>query len=130
MNRVKVVRLLIPALVVGTLIATTFSPDVRPTLVGAFGERPFGLPVASVVAVAEFVVFLPLLWSLYHFAKIAEQAAKEGVGLGKIRLLIYAATVGQRQPALRPSQLASLFGLIYFAVICAAWIVYASSKGI
>lgn len=112
------------------LVGTTFSPEVRPTLVQAFGEHPFGLPVVFVVASFQLVLFLPLLWAFHHLTRIAEQALKDGRGVGKIGLLVYVAGVGRRHPGLRRSQFACVFGLLYFIAICAAWIAYASMRGI
>ena len=130
MNRTTIARFLLPTLIVVVLIGTTFSPDARPTLVQAFGESPFGLPVTIVVAFAQLILFLPLLWVLYHLVRIAEQALKDGNGIGKIGLLIYITSVGQRHPELRRSQIVCLLGLLYFVAICAAWISYASMRGI
>jgi hypothetical protein len=129
-SRTTIARCLLPILILVVLIGTTFSPDVRPTLVQAFGESPFGLPVTIVVAFAQLVLFLPLLWVFYHLTRIAEQALKDGSGVGKIGLLVYLTSVGQRHPELRRSQIACLFGLLYFMAICAAWISYASVRGI
>jgi hypothetical protein len=129
-NRTTIARFLLPTLIVVVLIGTTFSPDARPTLVQAFGESPFGLPVTIVVAFAQLILFLPLLWVLYHLVRIAEQALKDGNGIGKIGLLIYITSVGQRHPELRRSQIVCLLGLLYFVAICAAWISYASMRGI
>jgi hypothetical protein len=119
-----------PALIYALLIGTTFSPSVQPVLVKAFGAAPFGLPVTPVVAAAMAVLFFPFALALHHFVLIAERAAADGHGLGKIGLLAYAASVGQRHPELRRSQLISLAGLLYFVSVCAAWIFYADSKGI
>ena len=130
MNRTTIAKYLVPALILAVLVGTTFSPDVKPTLVQAFGENPFGLPVTIVVALVQLILFLPLLWVFHHLGRIAEQALKDGNGIGKIGLLIYAAGVGQRHPELRRSQVACLLGLLYFAAICAAWIFYASLRGI
>jgi hypothetical protein len=121
---------LMPALIYALLIGTTFSPDIQPFLAKAFGAAPFGLPVALVVAGAVALVFLPLVLALHHVVLIAERAAMDGRSLGKIGLLAYAAGVGQRHPELRRSQRISLLGLIYFVLVCAAWIAYADAKGI
>lgn len=120
----------VPALIYALFVGTTFSPDVQPVLVAAFGARPFGLPVAPVVAGCVAVLLLPFVLAVYHFMRIAERAASEGHGLGKIGLLSYALTVGRRHPDLRRSQLLALVGLVYFILVCAGWIVYADSKGI
>jgi hypothetical protein len=119
-----------PALIYALLVGTTFSPGVQPVLVKAFGAEPFGFPVAPVVAGAIVVLFLPFALALHHFMLIAERAAVDGRSLGTIGLLAYAASVGQRHPDLRRSQLISLAGVLYFVLACAAWILYADSKGI
>ncbi|HEX2084013.1 MAG TPA: hypothetical protein VHF86_11100 [Xanthomonadaceae bacterium] len=106
------------------------APYVRRVLVKAFGAMPFGFPVAPVVAAAVAVLLLPFALALRHFMLIAQQAAKDGSSLGSFGLLAYALGVGRRHPDLRRSQLISLIGLVYFVLICAAWIVYADSKGI
>lgn len=120
----------VPALIYALFIGTTFSPDVRPVLAKAFGASPFGLPVAVVVAAAMSVLFLPFAYAIHHFMLIAEQALAEGRGVGKIELISYAATVGQRRPELRRSQMIVLGGLVYFAMVCIGWIVYADARGI
>ena len=120
----------VPALIYALVVGTTFAPDVRPVLVKAFGAMPFELPVVPVVASAVAVLLLPFALALHHFTLIAQQAARDGSSLGSLGLLAYAASVGRRHPELRRSQLVSLFGLVYFVLVCAAWIVYADSKGI
>ena len=120
----------VPALIYALVVGTTFAPDVRPVLVEAFGAMPFGLPVAPVVAAAVAVLLLPFALALRHFMLIAQQAARDGSSLGSLGLLAYAASVGGRHPELRRSQLIALLGLVYFVLVCVAWIVYADSKGI
>lgn len=121
---------IVPALIYALLVGTTFSPDLQPFLAQAFGTTPFRLPVVLVVAVAVAILFLPFALALHHFMLIAERAAMDGSSLGKIGLLAYAISVGQRHPELRRSQRISLFGLVYFVLVCAAWIAYADSRGI
>lgn len=120
----------LPALVYALFIAVPFFPDVQPVLVKAFGSRPLGQPVMLVVALAQAILLLPFVFALHHFMRIAEQAAKDGRGLGKVGLLVYTMTVGQRHPHLRRSQVFSLIGLVYFVALCGAWIAYADMKGI
>ena len=120
----------LPALVYVLFIGVTFFPDVQPVLVKAFGSKPFGLPVTFVVALAQAILLLPFVFAIHHFMRIAEQAARDGHGIGKVGLLVYAMTVGQRHPQLRRSQVFSLMGLIYFVALCGAWIAYADARGI
>lgn len=119
-----------PALMYALLVGTTFSPSLQPFLVKAFGAAPFGLPVALVVAAVVALVLLPFALALHHFMLIAERAALDGSSLGKIGLLAYALDVGKRHPELRRSQRMALFGLVYFVLVCAAWIAYADARGI
>ncbi|HEY1138897.1 MAG TPA: hypothetical protein VGE88_01650 [Lysobacter sp.] len=121
---------ILPALIYALFVGTTFSPDLRPFLIQAFGAAPFGLPVALVVAMTVAVLLLPFALALHHFMLIAEQAAKDGSSLGKIGLLAYALGVGQRHPDLRRSQRIFLSGLVYFVLVCAGWIAYADSRGL
>ena len=130
MNRSIISRFLLPVVILAVLVGATFSPEVRPTLVRAFGETPFGLPVTFVVAVAQLILFLPLLWALHHLVLIAERARKDSRFTGQFGLLVYLFGVGQRHTDLRRSQMACLFGLLYFAAICAGLIYYAAKLGI
>lgn len=130
MTRKSKASYVVPALIYVLFVGTTFSPEVQPVLTKAFGTSPFGLPVTVVVAAAMSVLFLPFVYAIHHFMLIAEQAGAEGRSVGKIGLLSYAATVGQRRPELRRSQMISLGGLVYFVVVCVGWIVYADAKGI
>ena len=120
----------LPAVICLLFVGTTFSPDVRPVLVKAFGAEPFGYPVTVVVAIAQGLVLFPFAFALHHFMRIAERAAADGHGVGKIGLLVYAASVGQRHPELRRSQAIAVAGLAYFIVVCGIWIAYADAKGI
>jgi hypothetical protein len=120
----------LPALIYILLIGTTFSPDVQPVLVKAFGAEPFGFPVTLVVAIAQAVLLFPFVFAIHHFMLIAEQAAADGHSIGKVGLLAYAASVGQHHPHLRRSQMISVAGLIYFILVCGVWIAYADAKGI
>ena len=130
MPRRSTISYAVPLLSHALLVGTTFSPDVQAFLTAAFGPKAFGLPITLVAAGAVAILFLPFTLAVHHFMRIAERAAAEGHGLGKIGLLAYAAGVGQRHPDLRRSQLMSLAGLVYFVVLCAAWIAYADAKGI
>jgi hypothetical protein len=129
-NRKSTTSYVVPGLIYALLVGTTFSPDIQPFLVKAFGATPFGLPVSLIVSGAVAILFLPFAIALHHFMLIAERAALDGNSLGKIGLLAYAVSVGHRHPELRRSQLISLFGLVYFVLVCAAWIAYADSRGI
>src|SRR5687767_15388292 len=120
----------LPAMVYAVLIGTVFSPDVRPVLAEAFGLEPLGFPVVWVVAAAQAILLLPFIFAIHHFMLIAEQAAADGHSVGKIGLLTYLASVGERHPHLRRSQIISLGGMIYFALVCGLWIAYADAKGI
>lgn len=120
----------LPALIHVLLIGTTFSPGVRPVLVAAFGSQPFGYAVTWVVAIAQAIFLLPFVLGIHHFMLIAAQAALDGHSIGKIGLVAYVATVGQRHPHLRRSQLIAVAGLAYFMVVCGIWIAYADAKGI
>ena len=120
----------LPALIYVLLIGTIFSPEVQPVLAEAFGPKPFGFPVAWVVAVAQAIVLFPFILAIHHFMLISEQAAADGHSIGKAGLLVYAASVGQRHPHLRRSQMISVAGLIYFVLVCGAWIAYTDAKGI
>lgn len=120
----------LPALVYVLLIGTTFSPDVRPVLVAAFGAQPFGHSVTWVVAIAQAIFLFPFVLGIHHFMLIAEQATADGHGISKIGLVAYVASVGQRHPHLRRSQLIAVAGLAYFMVVCGIWIAYADAKGI
>ena len=120
----------VPFLLYALMVGTTFSPEVRPVLAQAFGLRPFGYPVAIVVAAAVAILLLPFAVAVHHFMLIAEHAASDGHGLGKVGLLAYAVRAGRHHPELRASQWISLAGLIYFILICAGWIAFADAKGI
>ena len=120
----------LPAVIYVLLIGTVFSPDVQPVLAKAFGPEPFGFPVTWVVAIAQAILWFPFVFALHHFMLIAEQAAADGSSIGKVGLLVYAASVGKLHPQLRRSQIISVVGLIYFILICGIWIAYADAKGI
>lgn len=125
----KPANFLIPFLLCALVVAATYSADVGPVLVRAFGEYPCGLPVTHVVAVGQCLL-LPFAYSIHHFMRIAHRAAAEDRSLGTFGLLSYAVRVGKRHPELRRSQVISLLGLIYFAAACAAWTIYADMRGI
>lgn len=120
----------VPVLLYALMVGTTFSPDVQDVLARAFGARPFGYPVAVVVATAVAILLLPVAVAIHHFMRIAERAASDRGGLGKIGLLAYAFRVGRQHPDLRASQIISLAGLIYFVLLCAGWIAFADARGI
>lgn len=120
----------LPTMIYVVIIGTTFSPDVQPVLAKAFGPEPFGFPVVWVVAAAQAILLFPFIFAIHHFMLIAEQAAADGHSVGKIGLLTYLASVGERHPHLRRSQIISLGGMIYFVLVCGLWIAYADTKGI
>jgi len=123
-------ELVLPGLLFVALTATLFDPAVRRVMTLAFGERPFGVPVLPLVAVAQSLLLLPLLWCVVHLQRIMRQALADGRGLGPLSLLLDMRAIGHRHPELRYSQLVSVFGLVYGLIIVGAWIFYADHLGI
>ncbi|MCL1634591.1 hypothetical protein M2650_08105 [Luteimonas sp. SX5] len=121
---------MLPVLLYALLTATLFDPGVRRVLVLAFGERPLGVPVLALVAVAQSLLVLPLLWCAVHLQRIMRQALADGRGVGLFSLLLDMRAIGRRHPELRYSQLVCAFGLVYGLIVAGAWIFYADHLGI
>ncbi len=94
--------------------------------VGAFGPTLWGLPMPAVVVCIVCVVFLPVSWVGWHAMDIMMQARDLGMPIGKLGIFYTLLTIGRRLPALRRSQIVVAAGLVYFVVIVAAWIWYAT----
>lgn len=123
-------ELALPVLLYAALMAALLDPSVRRTLVLAFGERPFGVPVLALVAVVQSLALLPLLWCTLHLQRIMRQALADGRGVTPFALLLDMRAIGHRHPELRHSQLVCAFGLVYGIIIAGAWIFYAHHLGI
>jgi hypothetical protein len=89
------------------------------------GAEPLGIPVKLFVIAAGTILYLPVIWALWHFSKIAMQAHKDGKSGSKFYLM-----TGGGHGHLRGSAGAAWFGLLYFVAICVAWIAFAEMKRI
>jgi hypothetical protein len=108
------------------VIGVNFDAKVRAKHIEAFGAEPLGLPVTLVVGVVESLLFLPMPWVFWHLMRLTFQALHDGRGIG----IGYVLTVGFSHPDLRRSQAICIGGLLYFILICGAWIAYAAARGI
>jgi hypothetical protein len=114
------------ALIYAMILLVSFDSAVRETFVLAFGERPAGMSNLVFMLALQTLLYLPMPWVFWHGMHLTYQAMQEGRRIG----IWYILTVGRYDPHLRRSQLACIAGLVYFVVICVAWIVYAEALGI
>ena len=108
------------------IVLTSFDSAVRETEVKAFGERPAGMPNLLFVLALQTLLYLPMSWVFWHLVGLTFHARQEGRRFS----VWYILTAGSYHPHLRRSQLACIAGIVYFVVICVAWIVYAEARGI
>jgi len=78
------------------------------------------------VWIAEALLFLPMPWVFWHTFRLSHQAREDGRLFG----IVYVLTAGNGRPEIWHSQLACIFGLAYFLLLGAAWILYAAWRGI
>jgi hypothetical protein len=108
------------------IILVSCESAVRETFVKAFGERRAGLPNSVFMLDLQTLLYIPMPWVFWHASRLAMQALEDGrrPGVG------YLLTVGRSHPHLRHSQNVCVGGLVYFVVVCAAWIIFAAARGI
>ncbi len=112
----------------GALLFSVFrEPDFW---VRAFGPTLCGLPTPAVVGCVVAGLFLPVPWFGWHAMEIVMHARELGMPLGKLGIFYTLLTIGRRVPELRRSQFVVATGLSYFVVIVAAWIWYATVRGL
>jgi len=121
---------IVSLLLFGVFIGVNFDPKVHAVCAKAFGPLPFGIPVLWMVIAWETVLFLPAPWFIHHFMRMISAAISEGRSIRLFSVLVFLFTCGKRYPTLRRSQFIALGGFAYLIAIMAAWIVYASIKGI
>ncbi len=126
LKKVTWISIAVSAALYAVIVGVNFAPEVRAKLVQAFGPEPLGLPVLLLVSVVDTILFLPVPWVFWHVGRIAYEAHLDGKRFN----LVYLFTAGNYHPQLRRSQMICFGGLLYFAVIAAAWISYAASRGI
>jgi len=126
LNRLTIATAFISVLICVVFVLVSFDPAVQETFVAAFGERPAGVPNIIFVLALQALLFLPMPWVFWHGMRLAFQARDDGRGLG----IVYLLTVGRSHPHLRTSVRVCIGGLVYFVVLCAAWIAYTAARGI
>jgi hypothetical protein len=126
MARRRLVTLLMSVLTFSIVVGVNFDQKVHATHVKAFGEHPFGLPVLAVVSIVEVFLYIPIPFFFWHYIGITMQAHADG----RLSNPFYLLTVDALHPELRRSKIVCLWGLAYFIVLCATWIMYAESRGI
>jgi len=101
-------------------------------LVGAFGERPLGMPPALFASLLFTALFAPLVWVVPHALRLSQHRYdREGMaGGGGFAGLFFLLAVGRKYPELRRSQAVCAFGLIYVMAVAAAWIIYTNYRGV
>jgi hypothetical protein len=110
-------------------IGTNFAPDVTAVLARAFGERPLGLPVAWAVSVAEAVLLGPALLVLgASLLSAYEEARRMGVRAAPLAALFV--TGAALPPAFTRARRHAIASGVYLVAWIAAWIAYASWRGI
>ncbi len=113
------------------VLGVNFFDDVRAVQAQAFGEQPFGAPVAWVVSGIELLLFFPPLWGMTtHLMRIVQSAMRDGASLSKFGLAVYILRSGHLHPELRRSRVVVLAGAAYFFAIMVGWIAFATAHGI
>jgi hypothetical protein len=130
LQRIQRAAMLSGALLYVVTIAVNFDPKVQQTFARAFGAKPHGIPVSLALSVVETILLLPFIPVLRHFQTIIFVLNRTGGGSSTFGLLVGLFTLGSKYPELKKSCRICLGGLGYFALIVAAWIYYANSKGI
>jgi hypothetical protein len=124
-NRIAT-TVLVSVLLYVVLVVVSFESAIQDTFVKAFGPHPLGIPLLVFVIGLQTILYLPMPWVFWHLMRLGFQASLDGKKLG----IIYLLTVVNSHPQLRGSQRVCIGGLVYFAVICGAWIAYAAALGI
>jgi Protein of unknown function (DUF3592) len=117
---------IVSVLIYAALVLTSFDSAVRDTFLKTFGVRPAGMPNILFVIALQTLLYLPMPWVFWHAMRLVFQARDDDRRFG----IGYLLTAGDFHPELRRSQTVCVGGLVYFLVIGAAWIVYASARGI
>jgi hypothetical protein len=122
---------LVASVVIAFVIAcVAFDPRIETKGAKILGPEPLGMTPRSFLLLSLAILFMPFPWVFYHVSLISTQARRDGlrfVGLGG---LLYLFEVDRYHPDLRPSKLICLGAILYFFVICTAWIIYAGAHGI
>jgi hypothetical protein len=113
-------------LIYAIIVLTSFESAAQEIFIKAFGERPAGMPNLLFMLALQTLLYLPMPWVFWHGMRLAFQANEDG----RRYSVWYMLTIGRRHKHLRRSQLACIAGLVYFIVICAAWIIYTAALGI
>lgn len=112
------------------LIGSTFDPNCRAVFIKAFGESPLGMRTHVFVPTLLTILFIPFPLLAWHLTKLVAHAMQHGRRFSLIILFTYGFEVGKQHPEMRRSQLFCYAIGSYFIGLMAAWIVYASLKGI
>ena len=129
--RARLVALLASLSVFGILVGVTFDPKVQVKAEQAFGTQPLGMTPQGFALLLQIGLFLPVPWFFHHLSLLLMQARRDGFSpMGGLWGIALAFATGQFHPHLRRSKLICLSGLVYFLLICSAWIAYSAYMGI
>jgi hypothetical protein len=115
----------------GIALWTNFDPAVGAVEARAFGERPFGLPVAWAVCYAEAALLGPPLFLLGPaLLVVAAETLERRGSAGKAALILALASGGGLSEAGQRARRRALLAGGWLVLVMAAWIALAAYRGI
>ena len=108
----------------------SFDPEIQARLARAFGEQLLRISPLVFSLLLSTLLFIPIPFCFYHYAILMRQAMRDGLSPLGLSGMLYVFDADQLHPHLRRSKLACLGGVLYFVVVCGAWIVYATMSGV
>ncbi len=129
-RRIRMAAILISTVFYIAMLTALLHPDSTATSVGAFGERPLGMPVRLFVGLLSTLCFLPTPVAALHLYRLVFRAAGQGGGFGKGDILRAVFVMGSTEVDLRTSQRIVVGIGLFYLLLMIAWISYASYRGI
>ena len=123
--------LVVGVLFIAILVGTNFAPEIHTLQTRLLGERPLGLPVLWVVSLGELILVGPALLIFgTAFFSLAQDAFRRGIATSRAQVMIQILIGRNLPPELRTARGRALWSGLYLMTLMAAWIVYASARGI
>jgi len=118
---------ILAAILITCLLGTILDSDVRGVFARLFGDTLLGLPTPVAVVLAQGVLLAPAFWVMPELMRILQTSVARGGSLSKLGIVL--AVMGA-DTELRRSRNIVIAGALYFVLLMAAWIAFATLRGV
>jgi hypothetical protein len=129
-KEIKQATILVTVLLYTGVIIAALYPQSQAIFVRVFGAVPFGIPCRWFVIGLLAVVLAPVPLVFWHLGVVFSRRQQDATGMCRYSRLLWVLYGAWQQRDIRLSYAISIIGQVYFILVVAAWIWYATSHGL